>query len=153
MEAQTGRYRLGLASNLTAKRGCLEEMTPFQPLNYNKSLCALRNTHFNTPNGLLLRPSIFFSPSRVTSDTCFHYEAAFKTKKKQDDWVDGRGSRIVSFTHRSYYYEVKRQSAEVTSLYCSLKLENNTFNTQNVTVRVFLQRIPLQARIISLWRS
>lgn len=30
MEAQTGRYRLGLASNLTAKRGCLEEMTPFQ---------------------------------------------------------------------------------------------------------------------------
>lgn len=43
MEAQTGRYRLGLASNLTAKRGCLEEMTPFQALNYNKSLRALQN--------------------------------------------------------------------------------------------------------------
>lgn len=54
MEAQTGRYRLGLASNLTAKRGCLEEMTPFQALNYNQCLvCIAKRTHFTTPNGLL----------------------------------------------------------------------------------------------------
>lgn len=43
MEAQTGRYRLGLASNLTANGGCLEEMTPF--LNHNKGLCALQSAH------------------------------------------------------------------------------------------------------------
>ena len=53
MEAQTGRYRLGLASNLTAKQGCLEEMTPFQALNYNMSQCmctAKKYIHFYKPN-------------------------------------------------------------------------------------------------------
>lgn len=63
MEAQTGRYRLGLASNLTAKRACLEEMTPFQALNYNKSLRAQqKHTHFNAPDSLLLSPGIFIFP-------------------------------------------------------------------------------------------
>ncbi|CAB1418613.1 unnamed protein product [Pleuronectes platessa] len=45
MEAQTGRCRLGLASNLAAKQGRLEEMTPSQLLNYNKSWCALQSVH------------------------------------------------------------------------------------------------------------
>lgn len=62
MEPQTGRYRLGLASNLTATRGCLEEMTPFQTLNWNKNLCALRKTaDFNAPTNLhLSHNTVFF---------------------------------------------------------------------------------------------
>lgn len=59
MEAQTGRYRLGLASNLPAKQGCLEEMTPFQTLNYNKKpVCTAKHTRFflTRQNKLLLKP-------------------------------------------------------------------------------------------------
>lgn len=56
MDSQTGRYRLGLASNLIAKQGCLEEMTPFQTLNYNRGLCALKKyAHLNQS-----KPEIFF---------------------------------------------------------------------------------------------
>lgn len=81
MEAQTGRYRLGLASNLPAKQGCLEEMTPFQSLNYNKSQCALqKHTHFNTPNSLLLNPGVIFIFLKVTHValfSCFYFVATF----------------------------------------------------------------------------
>lgn len=56
MDSQTGRYRLGLASNLIAKQGCLEEMTPFQTLNYNRGLCALKKyAHLNES-----KPEILF---------------------------------------------------------------------------------------------
>lgn len=72
MEAQTGRYRLGLASNLPAKQGCLEEMTPFQPLNYNKSLCALQKSiHLNAPSSLLLNPKVTFFFVKVTHVALF----------------------------------------------------------------------------------
>lgn len=70
MEAQTGRYRLGLASNLPAKQGCLEEMTPFQTLNYNKKpVCTAKHTllFFNTPKQAAVKALIVIS---VKSDTC-----------------------------------------------------------------------------------
>lgn len=116
MEAQTGRYRLGLASNLTAKRGCLEEMTPFQALNYNQCSCALRNAHI-LPRQTVCYEALAFA--KLTSDTCFHNEVAIESNK--DDLVGGTRSRIVTFTHRTCFEPpLKHQCAEVISLSCSL---------------------------------